>query len=101
MNTIHVVEPADESPATGQLAYGKYEFVSAFFQRKVYAIVFRIHDAKKSGVSEALRTAAAVKDFIIQKKADVIAVSDIEPSVISKFFRVATSSSSARQRRPR
>ena len=78
VNTIHVVEPADQPPAAGQLAHGKYEFVSAFFQRQIYGIVFRIHDAKKSGVSEALRTSAAVKDFIVQKQANVIAISDIE-----------------------
>ena len=32
-NAIHIIETADESPAAGQLAHGKYEFISAFPQR--------------------------------------------------------------------
>jgi hypothetical protein len=78
LNAIHVVEPADEPPAAGQLAHGKYQVVSAFSQGQVYGVVFGIHDAQKSGVSEALRTEAAVPDSIVQKNAHVIAISDIE-----------------------
>src|SRR5438132_4814185 len=78
VNTLHAIEPADEPPAAGQLAHSKHQFVSAFFQRQVYGIVFRIHDAKKSGVSEALRTSATIEDSVVQKKADVVAIADVE-----------------------
>jgi hypothetical protein len=78
VNTIHGVEPADEPPAAGSTRSRQVRFVSAFLQRQVYGGVFSIHDAKKSGVPEALRASAPVKDSIVQKQADVIAISDVE-----------------------
>lgn len=78
MSAFHIVEPANESPTAGQLAQGKYEFVSAFSQRQVYGIIFRIHDAKKSGVAEALRASATIEDSIVQENSDVVTIADVE-----------------------
>src|SRR5260370_41137014 len=78
VNTTHVVEPADKPPAARQLAYSKHQFVSAFSQRQVYGVVFRIHDTQKARVADALGTSATVTDSIIQKQSDVVAIADID-----------------------
>jgi hypothetical protein len=65
VDPIHVVKSANEPPAACQLAHGQNEFISALSQRQVYSVVFRINDAEKSRVAEALRTPAPVQDLII------------------------------------
>lgn len=50
MNAVPVVEPADKSPAAGQLAHREHEFVLVFFQRQIHGVIFRIPDARAQTV---------------------------------------------------
>src|SRR4029434_4941113 len=75
---FRVGEAADKTPAAAQLADGQHQFVASLLQRKVYSVVFRIHDAEETGVAEILRASAAKKNLAVQEDAHVVAVSDVE-----------------------
>src|SRR6185369_3995860 len=75
---FRVFQPANEAPSAAQLAYSQHQFVAALFQRKVYRVVFRVHDAKETGIAEVLRASAAEENFAIEEQANVVAVAEVE-----------------------
>src|SRR5262249_44353738 len=75
---FHILQAADESPASAQLTDPQHELVLAFLERQIHGIVLGVDDPEESRIAESLRATAAPQDLAVQEDAHVVAVTDLK-----------------------
>src|SRR6202035_380723 len=78
-SVFHVIYAANKSPAAADFADRKDQLIAALFQRKIDVVVIQVHDTEEIGVAVLLVASATVENLAVEKYADLVAITNIEP----------------------